>query len=275
MKRRIHSWAVVIASFAIVGCGSSDGKKPTSMSDVAAAHDAQQGAANGAAPASVDGAAPAAANMSLASKRGFDLQDWSNEAAYVLVKADAAKTAEALARVYKAEVAKDVLGKSVDEDKFYTVVYQISGHPWSVFACSAEQLETLWPELSKEFDVLTFWNSDFSAWASVDLWRGGKEVEALRWGPAGDEIGELADASKWHATAKTEDTDYLFRSTLRKVTPDDLKKGDAFVSELFAKYDAYLPDADQMPWLDEGKVTCPVNNFSAVHAIYAAEAATQ
>ena len=87
-------------------------------------------------------AAPAAADLSLASKRGFDLDDW-NEVSYVLVKGDAVKTAEALAGVWKGKVVKDVLGKTPKENAIQMVVFQLAGHPWTICACDASQFELI------------------------------------------------------------------------------------------------------------------------------------
>jgi len=169
-------------------------------------------------------ASNATADPSLRSKRGFDLKDWSNEMVFVLVKADVAKTADALAKAWEAKVVKDVLGKPINDDIEQTVVYQLAGHPWSVFACEGRELESFTAALSRDADVLVVWNSDFTAWSGIDLFRGGQEVEALHWGGVGERIGEEADAAKWHAKAEVTrqfegepSTDaFQFRSTLHK-----------------------------------------------------------
>jgi hypothetical protein len=123
------------------------------------------GAAAGTTPPSTPaGAAPSpattapATDPSFASKRGYALTDWSNEAAYVLVKADVAKTTDALATAWKGKVIKDVFGMKVEEDANQIVVYQLDGHPWSIFACDNGALDELTPALSRDADVLVFWN---------------------------------------------------------------------------------------------------------------------
>jgi hypothetical protein len=265
------------------GCGSSDsGGGSGSMSDAAAAVEQENsavvapadggGASANAAPAAAPSqpaaaassqpAAPSApapvADPSVASKRGFALEDWSNEAAYVLIKSDLAKAAETLAAAMQGKVVKDVFGKEMNESLGQTVIYQLKGHPWSIFACDNSELEKLTPLLSRDADVLVFWNSDFNGWAGVELYRGGVEVEAVHWGGVDEKLGEDADASKWHAEGKFDRTyegitmtdSFLFRSKLRKVSPAELQKGDAFINDFFVHHDAYLPDADQMPWLD-------------------------
>jgi hypothetical protein len=222
---------------------------------------------------------PPVVDPSLASKRGFDLEDWSNEAAYVLVKADVAKAADALAREWIGTVVKDTLGKSVNEERSATIVYQLAGHPWSIFPTENDQLETLAPALSRTADVLVFWQNDFNGWAGVELYRGGEQVEAVHWGLAEDGLGEDADASKWDSRGEFVRTfegismtdAFLFRSKLRKVAPTELNQGDAFIDSFMRHHDAYLPDADQMPWydFDTKVIASPLGAaaFAGVHAI--------
>jgi len=279
-----------IALFALVGCvgcGSADSaNKPRSMGEVGAALEKQApaGAATtnsgGAAADSANAqAAPAAVDPSLPSKRGYALTDWSNEAAYVLVKADVGKTADALAAAWKGKVIKDIFGMKVDEDANQVVVYQLAGHPWSIFACDNGSLEELTPVLSRDADLLLFWNSDFNGWAGVQLHRGGQEIEAVHWGPEEDGLGEDADASKWHSEGKhtithediSFDETFRFRSKDRKATPEELAKGEAFVDAMFKHHDAYLPDVDQMPWFDYDTkvINSPLGKgaFAGVHAV--------
>jgi hypothetical protein len=195
------------------------------------------------------------------------------------VKTDAAKTAEALAKSWKGKVIKNALGTPTKRDVAQIVVYQLAGHPWSVFAHDDRDLREVARQLSGTADVLAVWQSDFNGWSGVELYRGGDEVEAIHWGPDEDKLGEDADAAKWQARAdvarKNEDGTYndafLFRSKLRKVATQDLQKGDAFIEEMFRKQDAYLPDAPQMPWADSEteKITSPLGAeaFSGVYAV--------
>jgi hypothetical protein len=289
----IMAFAVVAAAVGCVGCGSSDSADaPTDMDETVARVERQRASA---APESASGsettalaaATPAATGVppaasapdpALPSKRGFDLEDWSNEAAYVLVKGDAVKLAESLARELKGTVVKDVLGKAVNE-RAQAVVYQLAGHSWSIFACDNSQLEKLAPALSRGADVLVFWQSDFNGWAGVELYRGGEQVEAVHWGTAEDSLGEDADASKWDSRGQFVRTfegismtdAFLFRSKLRNVTPDELNKGDAFIDSFLRHHDAYLPDADQMPWFDYDTklISSPLGAaaFAGVHAV--------
>jgi hypothetical protein len=194
------------------------------------------------------------------------------------VKADAAKTADTVARIWRGKVLKDVLGKPTNEND-QVVVWQLAGHPWSVFACHGSQIEPLTAALSSSSDVLAIWNSDFNGWSGVDLYRAGKEVEAVHWGAEEDGLGEDRDPAKWHTkgkVAKTLDGEayndlYLFRSSLRKITEQELAKGEAFVDDFLRHHDAYLPDADKMPWPDSETNTfhSPLarENFAAVHAV--------
>jgi hypothetical protein len=295
MNRQVRAFVLIIAAVGWTGCGSSDGTKPTSMGEVGAALDQQAkaspardaspgaGAPAESATSSVPAAAPnapaVAADPAIASKRGFGLEDWSNEAAYVLVKADAAKMADMLAKATTAKVVMNVLDKPADEEAAQAIVYQLAGHSWSIVAIPGDVWETFVPALSTNADVIVFSHSDFNAWASVKLFRGGEEVEAVHWGPAGDGLGEDADASKWHTSGTVtttyediaSDDTYLFRSKLQKLTPADLQKGEAFINEFFKQQDAYLPDAEQMPWYDYDTktISSPLGAaaFAGVHAV--------
>jgi hypothetical protein len=303
MARQWLAVAFIVATAGWGGCSSSSSSSSSSgagndMDKMAAALDqpsanqastasASQPAspdanvsANGAAqPAAVANNAAPAADPSLASKRGFDLDDW-NEASFVLVKGDAAKTAEILAGAWKGKVVKDVLGKPVQDNAIQIVVFQLAGHPWTVFACDGSQLELVTKALSRDTDVLVAWQSDFNGWSGVELYRGGEEVEAVHWGPDEDKLGDDADAAKWQTRAeivrKNEDESYndafLFRSKARKVTAQDLQKGDAFIDDMFRAHDAYLPDSLQMPWAtteDADKISSPLGPaaFASVHMV--------
>jgi hypothetical protein len=168
-------------------------------------------------------------------------------------------------------VVDDALGKSPDEEEGGVIVFQVKGHPWSIFALwPDEEFKDSAAELSKELaaDVLTFANSDFSGWSFVNLYRGGEEVEALHWGEDLTESGLAGpDLSEWdtHTKITTDHGDdvvitdqWLFRSKLRKVSEQDLQKGEAFNDELFKQHDAYLPDAEDMPWVGENGIESPL-----------------
>jgi hypothetical protein len=253
---------------------------PAAQSSTAApAAAAPASAGTAPAPATAAAVAPAvAADPSLRTKRGFGLKDWSNEATYVLVKADAEKTANALARAWNGKVVKNVFGQPSNDAQL--VVYQLAGHSWSIFACHGSQVEPLSKDLISDADVMFIWNSDFNGWSGCDVYRAGQEVEAVHWGPDGDGLGEDADVAKWHARGKIGtniegggyDEAYQFRSKTRKVADADLQKGEAFVDAFLRHHDAYLPDADQMPWSESEEsetVTSPLGlaAFAAVHAV--------
>jgi len=269
---KMYWLSIAVATVVFVGCSSSNSTQaPNDMDSMAASLDQSKPSSGPADP-------------SLRSKRGFGLADWSNELAYVLVKADAAKTADLLAKAWDGKVVKDVFGKPTDEGKDQIVVFQLAGHPWSIFACEWSQIEELAETLSRDADMLAAWNSDFNGWSGVELYRGGEEVEAVHWGFADDKIGEDADASKWQTSAqiprKFEDETlselYLFRSKARKIAPPDLQKGEAFIDTMFRQNDAYLPEIDQMPWGEAGEsetITSPLGPtaFAAVHVVEVSE----
>jgi hypothetical protein len=306
--KTIHAAATFVLTLAAIswsGCSSSGSASsaggPSEMDQMAAALDRPGVAQPAVASSSITTATPAdatttataassprpltqtaqppVADPSLRTKRGFGLKDWSNEAVYILVKADAAKTADALARTWNGKVLKNVYGKPASEQSDQVVIWQLAGHPWSIFATDGSQIEQLSAALSSDMDVLIIWNSDFNGWSGVDLFRAGKEVEAVHWGPEGDALGEDADVSKWHTKGQFAQTiegepyneTYQFRSTLRKVTEQDLQKGEPFVDAFLRHHDAYLPDVEQMPWGDEDNntFTSPLGPaaFAGVHAV--------
>jgi hypothetical protein len=282
MQRTMRAVLVAVASVGWLGCGSADdGGDDASMEEMAAAMGRPQAAEGDAAVAARPVQPRQTSDASLPTRRGFELFDLSNEAAYVLVKADAARVADALAKQLNGTVTKDALGKSPGDEDGGAIVYQLKGHPWSIFALwPDEKFDEYAAELSKELgtDVLTFANSDFSGWSFVDLYRGGEEVEALHWGEDLSEIGAPANPADWHTMTKisTDHGDdivitdqWLFRSKLRKVTEQELQQGEAFNDALFKLYDAYLPDAEQMPWVGENGIESPLgaDAFTAVHLV--------
>lgn len=296
MTRYLLVVMVALAVAIDAGCSSSNStQSPNDMDAMAASLDQPKSStapassaapATSAAPVDASQAAVAApADPALHAKRGFGITDWSNEAAYVLVKADAAKTADALVKALnKGKVVKDVFGKPTDERKEQILVFQLAGHPWSIFACDSSQIEEFGKTLSRDVDMLGAWNSDFNGWSGVQLYRGGEEVEAIHWGFDEDKVGDDADASKWQANAQiprklgeaTLAELYLFRSKARKATPADLQKGTAFIDAMFRQNDAYLPEIEQMPWADSDEaetITSPLGPaaFSAVHLVEIAD----
>ena len=267
-----RSWALV-GLLAWVGCnvGSSSG-------EFAETDNGAAGATAGPSQDAPDGEQQQEV-ADLAAKRGFALSDLSSDAAYVLVKADAARVAEAIAESLGGEVTADAYGKSPAEDQGGTIVFRLQGHPWTVFALwPDDEFDRSMAELSKELqaDVLTFAHSDLSGWSFVHLYRNGQEVESLHWGEDPSDLGLAAPTeADWDMTTKvTTDhgdevsiTDlWLFRSKLRKISEQDLQQGEAFNDALFMHYDAYLPDAEDMPWAGENGVESPLGEgaFDAV-----------
>ncbi|CAA9388437.1 MAG: hypothetical protein AVDCRST_MAG64-1046 [uncultured Phycisphaerae bacterium] len=228
----------------------------------------------------------------IARRRGYGLRDLSNASiAYLLAKAPADAVADALAAALGGTVTRDALGAAVTSRQSVSV-WQLAGHDWSGFASALGPAEQRAAGLSRALgcDVLAFCNEDVSGWNQVQLFRGGVEVEHVQWGldysdeieGAAEETGEPApDRSEWYAkwdvrvkVACNESMmdEYLFRSALRKVDADDLRRGEAFVDDLFRRYDAYLPDLHEMPWADgpDGVLrseNLPGNAFARVHRV--------
>jgi hypothetical protein len=292
-----HAWFLVgCVVIGLVGCSSAEDGSETAVSmDEMAAVVSRPSAdvvrdgevvvqAEGVDDEDLEAGAAAAKgpDPSLPSKRGFALFDLSNEAAYVLLKAPADKVAEALAKKWGGAVTRDVYGKPADAILNGAVVFQLKGHPYSIYATIAEEdFDEEVAALSKELatDAITFANSDFSGWSFVSVYRNGEEVEALHWGEDLTELGLAAPSeSEWNTTTKIT-TDYgdgvqitdqwLFRSKLRKVTETELQQGEKFNDALFKQYDAFLPDADNMLWPAEEGIESPygAEAFEAVQLV--------
>jgi hypothetical protein len=286
-----HVWALAaVGVLGVLGCGSAEnGGESASMDEMAAAVSQPKSlVAEGtvvvreAEPNEDLSTASGKPDPSLPSKRGFALFDLSNEAAYVLLKAPADKVADALAKKWGGTVTKDVYGKPSDATLNGAVVFQLKGHPYSIYATyGGEDFDEEVATLSKELatDAVTFANSDFSGWSFVSVFRNGEEVEALHWGEDLTELGLAApSASEWDTTTKIT-TDYgdgvqitdqwLFRSKLRKVTEAELQQGEKFNDAMFKQYDAFLPDADNMLWPAEDGIESPygAEAFEAVHLV--------
>jgi hypothetical protein len=295
MLRRLQVLTVAVAFIGFLGCESAEQSDDAASMDEMAAmlSQAQQpndgtatssststGSGSETTPSESASPVPASApDPALATRRGFALHDLSNEAAYIMVKMDAAKAAEAIAKQMKGNLTKNAYGKTTDVETG-TIVYQLAGHPWSIYAIMPdEHFDDDAAALSRELgtDVLTFASSDFNGWSFVALYRGGDEVEAIDWGTEGDGLGADADLSKWdshgsisHTYEDIEFTDqFLFRSKLRKASEQELQQGEAFVDAMFKQYDAYLPDAEDMPWLDDDGIASPLGPtaFAGVHLV--------
>ena len=216
-----------------------------------------------------------------AERRGYGLTDLSNATvAYFLVRADLEATADLLARLTDGEHRPLVIGESaadVPDDRQAFVVYQVRGQAHTLFAGSYANYETLPARLSANGgpDVLAFVNEDVSGWSDLSLHRNGEQIEQLAWGldyfeemeeAAGllGEAGEPAPAPDahpvpdgWDHAVLVRDPNepdmadaYQFRSSVRTITDADLATGEAFVDATLRFHDTWLPDLDEMLWLE-------------------------
>ena len=184
--------ALLVTSLTLAACASGGGEGPRTSSNESSKgkHDLLNNPAPGLAGESVNG------------KGKVSLDQWKGKVVLVdfwatwcePCKKSFPKLEEL--RVKYGASGLEIVGISEDDEDGGAIVYQLKGHPWSIFALwPDEKFDEYAAELSKELDadVLTFANSDFSGWSFVDLYRGGEEVEALHWGEDLSEIGAPAD----------------------------------------------------------------------------------
>src|SRR5262245_14764385 len=120
----------------------------------------------------------------IAERRGYALDDLSNATiAYIMVRGDVNAVAEALRDLIGGSLVHDAMSKKLDANKPGYIVYQLAGHPWSIFAASYDDSVKL-PALfaGKGLETLTFVHEDTSGWSSLNCCRGGEDVETLHWG---------------------------------------------------------------------------------------------
>ena len=124
------------------------------------------------------------ASEPVSSRRGLALTDWPDGFVYVLVKANAEETASAIAARDGSQIAKVVLGEKGDIEKTRTIVCQLEGHVWSLFAWFEPETDEFVTELSREMDttVLKISYSEFIGWQFIDVYQGGEGVESMHWG---------------------------------------------------------------------------------------------
>lgn len=213
-------------------------------------------------------------------RRGYALTDLSNASiAYIMVRGPVAQVAQKIAEISGNEAIQETIGKPLTDGADSAsghIVYQLVGHPWSIFAGSYNTFEDLPQRLSNDFgfEVIAFCNEDVSGWSALVVYQKGKEMERIEWGldysdemedaaeylaEIGEEVPDRKDQyARWdvHTTIVTDEElemsdEYRFRSKLRKISEDDLKRGEAFVSELLVKHDAYLSDLEEMVWCED------------------------
>jgi hypothetical protein len=202
-------------------------------------------------------------------RRGFELNDYPTSFTVVLVKARVSEVSKALAEFMKTSVIQDVyINFEQVNDASLTLVWQYLGHAWSVFyldgACREDVPRTL--SQNMKTDCIYFQYEDTSGWEGYELFRNGISLEAYSFGldyreemaefleDIEVEIPESSDNRMSWDINTTDDDDYhqfLFQSSLRSVSGDEIKNSQVFVNNFFISQNAWLPDWENIPWVEE------------------------
>jgi len=156
----------------------------------------------------------------MSEKKGFDLDEFGGNFDAVLVKSNA-----------------DVVMKNLGRQD----CKQLEGNPWTVLSDDAEVASKLSADLG--VDVIYFAFGDASGWMVYDFFQNGEKVESYGFG--GDYSEEMEEMgaeynSPWEIETSDGETQWGFSSKLRKVSEQEIKKGEEFIDEFFKSQNAYL-----------------------------------
>jgi hypothetical protein len=212
---------------------------------------------------------PSTTDEPIERRRGLVMEDWPDGFVYIVAKAEAAKVAEAVAKLRNYQVKEAKVGDPIDPEKPGTLVSQFAGHVWSQFAWFDQEPETFVKELSSQLgtEVMMIAYSDFSGWQFIDVFKSGEEVEAFHWGlDYSEDVGSGPDLAEWHTHTKvTKNYDgidmtdqFLFRSKLREVSEAKLANGEEFASWLLGQHGAYFSDKEMAWYGEQGAIESPL-----------------
>jgi len=156
----------------------------------------------------------------MSEKTGFDLDEFGGNFDAVLVKSNVDTVIKHLGR----------------QD-----CKQLDGNAWTVLSGDADIAKELSTEL--DADVIYFAYGDASDWLIYDFFQKGDKVESYGFGP--DYSAEMEEMgaeynSPWDIEESDGETQWGFSSKLRKVSEQDIKKGEAFIDEFLKSQNAYL-----------------------------------
>jgi hypothetical protein len=204
-----------------------------------------------------------------ASRRGCEWDDFGESISLIVVKAPAKDVAAALSAKYNGKIeAVDPYATGDAHPDISNVVFQHAGHAFSVFA-TTDQSENFASDLSKALKtrLLCLMHEDTSGWTEYRAFDAGRNVETYTFGADyADEMETMAEemgedfqmnaddhGNTWDHRIKEDETDYLFRSELRKVKADTITDSTAMLNDAFVAADAWLPGWSHFPWGDATK----------------------
>ncbi len=210
-------------------------------------------------------------SLPIESRRGFELNDYPTSFSIVLVKARVSEVSRALAEFMETSAIQDVyINFEQVNDVNFTLVWQYSGHTWSAFRLDGACREEVPRALSKNMqtDCIYFQYEDTSEWQGYELFRNGISLEVYVFGldyreemaELLEEINEEMPENSDHGISwdinTTDDDDYhqfLFRSSLRSVSENEVKDSQIFINKFFIGHNAWLPNWRDMPLVEESR----------------------
>jgi len=118
---------------------------------------------------------------------------------------------------------------------------QLEGSAWTVLSGNADDAIKLSTELGADAIYLAF--GDASGWMTYDFFQKGEKVESYGFGADySEEMEEMGAeyASPWDMEFSDGETQWGFSGKLRKVSEQEIQKGEAFIDEFFKSRNAYL-----------------------------------
>ncbi|MEM7713656.1 MAG: hypothetical protein AAF349_08800 [Cyanobacteria bacterium P01_A01_bin.68] len=223
-------------------------------------------------------------NSKIENKRGFDLKDYACSFGYVLVKAPIDEVSSTFAKLKSATLIKDVYDNSKECSNFGFLVWQYFGHHWTMFECGV--CESKFPQNisgTLGIDAIYYEYEDTSDWEGYTFFRNSVNIEDYGFGTdsfeemieSGEYEGEEFDLqvqSYYKDCIKGEDRDYIFsfKSTIRNASDDEIKNENKFLNDFFISQNAWLPDYNFMPYVDENdEIYLPKSLFSRVDLVKA------
>ena len=156
----------------------------------------------------------------MSGKKGFDIDEFGGNFDAVLIQSSA-------------DAVMSLLGRSDCK--------QLDGNDWTVLPGNADDAIKLSSELGT--DAIYFAFGDASGWMTYDFFQKGEKVESYGFGEDySAEMEEMAAdyASPWDIEFSDGETQWGFSGKLRKVSEQEIKRGEAFIDEFFKSQNAYL-----------------------------------
>ncbi len=214
----------------------------------------------------------------LPERRGFEFSNWqTNTFGILMVKAPIELVSPAISEILRGELRLDVLIRQYDTQlSSGQILYQYQGHNWTIILnfsiCASSTVAKISEQLQS--DCIYLETEDTSGCSSYTLLEKGKIIEELHWGvdyteevlgieteelldfvkmreAQGNPLAEGWDPRKWDIYCFEGYSSYQFRSNKYKATSNEVKNTESLLDKLFKFHDAWLPDWEYIPALEE------------------------